>query len=141
MVVDDSVVEVIKWMAAAVVIPAAGWFWRKHEQEHTEINKTHKAIWAKTDKLEAGMLTASSGLNNRIMEHIDVQVKDTKAFVMAEDSKIIAEVTRQRDVSAKIFDILAENNRRSEDRHSETMGAIHNLAMTMHESLAKKADK
>ena len=141
MVVDDSVIEVGKWVVGVVVVPALAWFWRKHEQEHDSIKRTHKAIWAKTDKLEEGMLTASSGLNDRLVEHIDVQVRDTKAFVVAEDNKIIAEVTRQRDVSAKIFDQLAENNRRSEDRHNETMGAIHNLAMAMHEGLAKKVDR
>lgn len=141
MVVDDSVIEVLKWAGAALVIPAAGWFWRKHEKEHEAIDKTHEAIWAKTDRLETGMLTASSGLNDRIMEHIDVQVRETRSFVINEDTKIIAEVSRQRDITAKIFDKLEEVNRRNDDRHAETMGAIHNLAMAMHDGLARKADK
>lgn len=141
MAVDDSLVELVKWIVTVVLIPVLIWFWRKHEQEHEAIDKTHEALWAKTDKLEIGMLTASSGLNDRIMEHIDTQVRDTREFVVAEDNKIIIEVTRQRDITAKIFDKLEENNRRSEDRHTEQMTAIHNLAMAMHEGLAKKADK
>lgn len=152
MVIDDKVMDLLQWIVGVLIIPAAIWFWRNHEREHESIQKNQKALWAKADKLEVGMLTASSGLNDRIMEHIDVQVRETRSFVISEDEKIISEVTRQRDVAAKIFDqitetrkefttVLAENNRRSEDRHAEQMKAIHQLAMSMHEGLSRKVDK
>jgi len=48
--------------------------------------------------------------------------------------EVSSEVTRQRDVSAKIFDRLEEHARRSEDRHMEVVRLIH-------EGLAHKVDK
>lgn len=131
---DDHVIAFIREWLWAPALALIGWAWNRNEKEHS-------MLWKKSEKLEAGMLTASSGLNDRLMEHIDTQVRETRAFVINEDTRIIAEVTRQRDVAATIFNKLEENNRRSEDRHNETMSAIHSLAMAMHEGLAKKADK
>lgn len=131
---DDHVFNFIREWLWAPALALIGWAWTRNEKEHD-------MLWKKAEKLETGMLTASSGLNDRLLEHIDVQVRETRAFVVSEDTKIIAEVTRGRDIQAKIFDKLEENARRSDDRHTEVMSSIHNLAMAMHEGLAKKVDR
>lgn len=58
----------------------------------------------------------------------------TKAHADERVSTLGLEVTRQRDVSAKIFDKLEEMQKESADRHER-------LLMALHEGLEGKADK
>jgi hypothetical protein len=62
------------------------------------------------------------------------RVDDLRLYVDKQDDEISSEVSRQRDVSAKIFDKLEEHARRSEDRHVEVLKALHR-------GLDGKADK
>lgn len=56
-----------------------------------------------------------------------------------------AELTRQRDYIAKIFDKLEDHARRSEERDAEKMQLIHcmhtELLTALHDGLDRKADK
>lgn len=141
MVLDENVVEVVQWIAVAIGVPAIGWFWRRHEKEHEKIDEEHVKLWAKTDKLETGMLTASSGLNNRIMEHIDVQISEVKQLVRDEDRKLSEEQATQRGHIGKLFDKIEAHAQRSEDRHNEMMGVLRTMTESFHVALSKKQDK
>ena len=66
--------------------------------------------------------------------HLNKRIDSVQAQADASDTDIRAEVNRQRDVSAKIFDKLEAMQLRSEDRHNELLKTIHN-------GLAGKADK
>lgn len=134
MSVDSTLIDFIKDFLWAPLLGLVAWAWNRNEREH-------EALREKADKLETGMLTASSGLNDRIMEHIDVQISDVKALVREEDRKLSEEQMTQRGHIGKIFDKMEAHAQRSEDRHVETLNAIHALATTMHQSLAQKADK
>lgn len=63
-------------------------------------------------------------------ERIDMLASDTKKRM----DEIAAETTRNREISAKIFDKLDEMRRDSESRHERLIVAIHT-------GLAGKADK
>lgn len=141
MVVDDSFIDNAKWVVSVLIIPFAIWFWRKHEKDHDVIDADRKELWKAARRLEDGMLTASSGLNDRIMEHIDVQITEVKQLVRDEDRKLSEEQSVQRAHIGKLFDKIEAHAQRSEDRHVETLNAIHHLATTMHQALATKADK
>lgn len=138
---DESFIDNAKWVLSVVIIPFAVWFWRKHEKDHEVIDADRKELWKVTSKLQESTSMGYSKLNDRIMDHIDERVNETRQFVVAEDVKLMAELGVQRGHIDKLFDKMEENNRRSEDRHVETLNAIHSLATTMHQALATKADK
>lgn len=131
---DSNLLDFLKeW----VILPAAvilGWAWNRNEKEHEAMREAASQIRENTS-------SGYSVLNDRVAEHIDKQVADVRAFVIHEDAKLMAELSVQRGHIGKLFDKMEENNRRSEDRHLETMAAIHSLATTMHTALATKADK
>lgn len=131
---DSTVLEVLKdW----VWVPALGlisWAWKRNEKEHDDMRAT-------ATKIEENLNTLGSHLNDKLMEHIDDQVKDVRLFVIAEDAKLMAEMTTQRGHIGKIFDKMEEQGRRNEDHHIATLKAIGELANTMHTALAGKADK
>ena len=91
--------------------------------------------------LQAELSKGHSKLNDRIMEHIDDQVREVRLFVIAEDTKLMAELGTQRGHIGKIFDKMEIESKRREDQHIETIQAIHALSNTMHQALAGKADK
>lgn len=66
--------------------------------------------------------------------HLNGRVDTLKEYTDTEVGEVRTEVTRQRDISAKIFDKLEEHGRRSDDRHFEIM-------KTLHEGLSRKVDK
>jgi hypothetical protein len=85
------------------------------------------------------------GLISWAWTHLNNKTVELRKYVDEQDTFIRNEVTRQRDVSAKIFDKMEETNRnftnimesytrRSEDRHIELLTA-------MHTGLAGKMDK
>lgn len=131
---DDAVIGIIKDFIWTPLIGLVVWAWRTNEKEHEK-------LWAKSEKLEEGMLTASSGLNNRIMEHIDVQIGEVKALVREEDHKLAAEQATQRGHIGKLFDKIESHAQRSEDRHNEMMGVLRTMTESFHVALSKKADK
>jgi len=125
--VEPSMIELIKdW----VLVPLAGvaaWAWNHNEAEHKAIREAH-------EKLKESSSQGASRLNDKLMEHVDYRVNDAIKFAREEDSRLMNEMETQRGHIAKIFDKLEEHARRSEDRHVEMLGAIH-------EGLARKADK
>ncbi len=113
-----------------ILVPAAGlaaWVWNHNEAEH-------KSIRDAQEKLRDQASQGNSKLNDKFMEHIEYRVSEAIKFAREEDSRIMNEMETQRGHIAKIFDKLEEHARRSEDRHVEMLGAIH-------EGLARKADK
>lgn len=91
--------------------------------EHNVIEFIKDWVWAPFLGIVAW---AWAHLNGRI----DKVAKDADDS----DTELRAEVNRQRDVAAKIFDKLEAMQIRSEDRHNE-------LLNTIHRGLAGKADK
>jgi len=133
--------EDIKWLIGVVVLPVIALIWKRHERDHKLLEEEQKDIREETQTLKETTSVGYSTLNDRVMEHIDKQVAEVRAFVIQEDSKLMNEVSLQRGYIGKIFDKMEAHAIRSEDRHSETMAAIHTLATTMHQALAQKADK
>lgn len=131
---DEPVISFIKDFLWAPLLGLVAWAWSRNEKEH-------EALKAKTDRLETGMLTASSGLNDRIMEHIDVQIGEVKQLVKDEDNKLAMEQATQRNHIGKLFDKIETHAQRSEDRHNEMMGVLRNMTESFHVALSKKADK
>jgi hypothetical protein len=62
------------------------------------------------------------------------EIKDLRNYVDTQDTMIMDEVHRQRDIQAKIFDKLEEHAKSSAERHIELLKALH-------EGLNKKVDK
>ena len=141
MEISKDLVDSLKWVFSVLLAPLLVWIWRKHEKDHDNIDADRKELWRATRQLEEAMATSSSKLNNRIMTHIDEQISDIKVLVRDEDNKLAAEQSLQRGHIGKIFDKIEAHAQRSEDRHVETLSAIHSLATTMHQALATKADK
>lgn len=131
---DDSVMGFIKDFLWAPALGLVAWAWRHNEKEHDDMK-------ASVQKVEADVQTLGSHLNDRLMDHIDEQIKDTKAFVVLEDSKLMAELSTQRGHIGKIFDKLEETSRRSEDRHLQLLEKIGDLSNAMHTALSHKVDK
>lgn len=131
---DEPVFSFIKDFLWAPLLGLVAWAWTRNEKEHD-------ALKAKTERLETGMLTASSGLNDRIMEHIDVQINEVKTLVKEEDKKLAAEQATQRTHIGKLFDKIESHAQRSEDRHNEMMGVLRNMTESFHIALSKKQDK
>lgn len=131
---DDNLISFIKDFVWAPVLGLIAWAWNRNEKEHDKLRD-------KAERLEEGMLTASSGLNDRIMEHIDVQISQVKQMVRDEDTKLAQESTIARTNIAKLFDKLEQHGQRSEDRHNEMMGVLRNMTESFHIALSKKADK
>ena len=152
MVVDDSFIDNAKWLISVLIIPFAVWFWRKHEKDHEVIDEDRRELWKASRRLEDSMLTASSGLNDRIMEHIDVQITEVKQLVRDEDRKLTEEQHIQRGHIGKLFEkieetrkdttqALAANAARAEDRHNEVLGVLREMTTSFHVALNQKADK
>lgn len=142
--VETEVFEVLKGLAqwaSAIAIGLVGWAWKKNEEEHEKLRQSAKELSDKASAIRQNTSDGYSTLNDRIMTHIDSQVKEVRMFVVAEDTKLLAELGVQRGHIAKIFDKMEAHAQRSEDRHVETLSAIHQLATTMHQALANKADK
>lgn len=131
---DEPVVSFIKDFIWAPALALIAWAWNRNE-------KTHEQLWDKAEKLETGMLTASSGLNDRLMEHIDVQIGEVKQLVRDEDNKLAVEQATQRGHIGKLFDKIEAHAQRSEDRHNEMMGVLRNMTESFHVALSKKQDK
>lgn len=113
---DAGFFELIKdW----ILVPVAGfatWAWNHNEAEHKSIRE------------------AQEKQDERLRNQLDSKVNEAIKFAREEDSRIMNEMETQRGHIAKIFDKLEEHARRSEDRHVEMLGAIH-------EGLSRKADK
>jgi ATP-dependent DNA ligase len=125
--------DIIKWLSAPLFAMVA-WAWSTNAKEHEELRKV-------AESLREAQSSGASKLNDRIMDHIDEQVRELRIFVIAEDAKIMNENTTMRSTVAKVFDKLEAQALRADDRHGEVMKAIHDLATTMHKALATKADK
>ena len=125
--------DVASWLSAPVFALVA-WAWNKNDREHEAMRTAQEAMRKSHEELARKMSDSGSKLNDRIMDHIDDQVKETRIFVVQEDTKLMAELTVQRGHIGKIFDKLEEASHRSEDRHRELLTAIHT-------GLAGKADK
>lgn len=131
---DDPIISFIKDFLWAPVLGLVAWAWTRNEKEHDMMRQDNR-------RLEDSMLQSGSTLNDRIMEHIDSQISEVKSLVREEDRKLSEEQATQRGHIGKIFDKMEAHAQRSEDRHVETLNAIHSLATTMHQALAGKADK
>jgi len=138
---DNDVVAFIKDFLWAPLLGLIAWGWSRNEKDHDELRKKHEAIRAHHEDLRDQVSTSQSKLNDRMMEHIDDQVRETRAFVVVEDGKLMAELGVQRGHIGKIFDKMEQSAIRADDRHTEVMRAIHDLSTTMHQALANKADR
>lgn len=142
---DATVLEVLKDWLWAPALALVGWAWKRNEKEHDDMR-------AAIGKTEANVQTLGSHLNDKLMDHIDDQIKDTKAFVMTEDAKLMNELGVQRGHIGKIFGKMEEMGKRNEDRHAESLRInnerhlqilerISDLSTAMHQALAHKVDK
>jgi len=131
---DTDVLNFIKDFVWVPFLGLVGWAWNRNEKEHEVLKIAHQ-------KLQDNTSSGYSVLNDRVMEHIDKQVTDVRQFVIHEDLKLMAELGVQRGHIGKVFDKMEAHAIRSEDRHLETLAAIHSLANTMHIALSNKADK
>jgi hypothetical protein len=138
--VFDILKELLSW-ASGVALALVAWAWKTNAEEHKMLHAQIKEAADKTADVKQRTSDGYSTLNDRIMEHMDAQQREMRAFVMTEDAKLLAETTINRSHIAKIFDKIEAQAQRSEDRHVETLQAIHTLATTMHTALATKADK
>ena len=138
---DHDVLAFIKDFLWAPLLGLVAWAWHRNEKEHDMIRAAHTKAMEHVDHLKSNTSSGYSILNDRVMEHIDKQINEVRTFVIQEDAKLIAEISVQRGHIGKIFDKMEAQSIRSEDRHSETMQAIHHLATTMHQALAQKADR
>lgn len=136
-----DVVAFIKDFLWAPLLLLIGFVWNLNEKKHDAHSVEAKAIRDDFTKLKEASAMGYSNLNDRIMEHVDGRMRETIAFVQAEDAKLMGELSMQRGHIGKIFDKMEAQSQRSEDRHLETMNAIHTLATTMHQALAAKADR
>ena len=152
---SDDVFAILKGLlswASTIALGLIAWGWKTNAEEHKMLAQSIKENAEKAAALRQHTSDGYSKLNDKIMEHMDMQQREMRAFVMAEDAKLIAEGNTARSHIAKLFDKIeaqtlrteeqrSEDRKRSEDRHNETMAAIHALANTMHTALAGKADK
>jgi hypothetical protein len=138
---DDQILTFIKDFLWAPLLGLVAWAWKTNEDAHKALAAEQKAMRDSELALRKDTSTGHSVLNDKIMEHIDDQVREVRLFVIQEDAKLMAELGTQRGHIGKIFDKMDIASKRSEDQHIETLQAIHALANTMHQSLAQKADK
>lgn len=101
---DETAYKLLDWLWAALT-GALVFLWRLLTKRHEE-------------------------LRTETMKHID-ELKEAQAIKM---TSMDSEITRQRDVSAKIFDKLESMSKESADRHERLLTALHN-------GLAGKVDK
>ena len=125
--------EVVKWLSAPMFALIA-WAWSRNQKEHDDMALAQRTLQAEVSK-------GHSKLNDKIMEHIDDQVREVRLFVIQEDAKLMAELGTQRGHIGKIFDKMEADTKRREDQHIETIQAIHALSNTMHLALSQKVDK
>lgn len=141
---DSAVFDVLKGLASwasGIALALIAWAWKLNAEEHKMLAAQIKENAEKAASLRQHTSDGYSILNDKIMVHIDNQVRDLKTFVVTEDAKLMAESNTARSHIAKIFDKIEAQAQRSEDRHVETLNAIHTLATTMHQALSTKADK
>jgi hypothetical protein len=136
----DVIKDVVGWLSAPL-LGLVAWAWNQNEKEHERLRAANKELADKAAAIRQHTSDGYSVLNDRVMDHIDAQVKEVRMFVIAEDTKLMAEMGVQRGHIAKIFDKIEAQSQRSEDRHLETLSEIRHLANTMHQALATKADK
>jgi hypothetical protein len=132
--------ELLSW-GSGIALALIAWAWKHNEEAHKMLQQQVKEAADKASAVKQHTSDGYSVLNDRMMDHIDSQVREMRAFVMTEDAKLLAETTINRSHIAKIFDKIEAQAQRSEDRHVETLNAIHALANNMHSALAQKADK
>ena len=125
--------DIVKWLSAPM-FGLIAWAWSRNQKEHDDMAQAQR-------NLQADVSRGHSTLNDRMMQHIDDQVREVRMFVVAEDAKLMAELGVQRGHIGKIFDKMETASKRSEDQHIETLNAIHALSNTMHLALSQKADK
>ena len=111
----------IKDWVWAPVMGLIAWAWNHNEKEH-------EMLRSQAEKLQGNTSTGYSVLNDRVMEHIDKQVTDVRAFVVSEDVKLMNELSVQRNHIAKLFDKLEQHSKDSFQRHIELMNAINSKA-------------
>lgn len=138
---EEPIITFIKDFVWAPLLGLVAWAWTRNEKEHETLRQANQELADKASAIRQNTSDGYSTLNDRIMDHIDSQVKEVRMFVIAEDTKLMAELGVQRGHIAKIFDKMESHAQRSEDRHVETLQAIHHLATTMHQALANKQDK
>lgn len=141
---NPEIFDLLKGLAqwgSGLAIALVVWAYKQNEKEHDAMKLAAKEAVEKANAIKQHTSDGYSILNDRMMDHIDSQVREMRAFVMTEDAKLLAETTINRSHIAKIFDKIEAQAQRSEDRHVETLNAIHTLASTMHTALAGKADK
>lgn len=105
MQLDSEIISLVKEYIIVPVIAAASWGWKV----------THERIDAAKD-------------------HADKHNENMRHYVDKEVATVVTEVTRQRDISEKIFDKMEQSEQRATSRHLE-------LLKTFHDGLASKADK
>lgn len=129
--IDAEIIAIIKDFVWAPILGLVAWAWNRNEKEHD-------SLWEKAEKLENGMLTASSGLNDRIMDHIETQIGEVKTEHRRRSDKMNEHITKLFENAEKdragFRDALASHSRESQQRHIELLSAIHT-------GLAGKADK
>lgn len=124
---ESDVLNFIKDFLWAPVLGLISWAWHRNEKEHEALRKAH-------EQLKDNNSSDRTIMSDKFKEHVEVRVSDAIRFAREEDLRLMDEMTTQRGHIAKIFDKLEEHARRSEDRHVEMLGAIH-------EGLSRKADK
>lgn len=120
---DDNVFNFIKDWLWAPLLGLVAWAWNHNKEAHDEIYR-----------------------------YVDKRNKELQSHIDAEDTKLNTEITRQRDVSAKLFEkveelrkdtnlALSDHAKRSEERHSEVLGVLREMTNAFHVALSQKADK
>lgn len=82
----------------------------------------------------SALLTVVWAMHNKRMDRIEQDIAE-------KEKSHNAEMGRQRDNIAKLFDKLEEHARRSEDRHREILSKQSDLMVALHTGLAGKADR
>lgn len=86
------------------------------------------------DWIWTGLLAGMAAVWHFLNKRIDKVAEDAKAHTDDAIKSLDEEVTRQRDIAAKIFDKLEDMRTESAERHERLLVAIHT-------GLAGKADK
>lgn len=131
---DAEVIGFVKDWLWAPCLALVGWAWTRNEKEHDMLRSS-------VDSLKTNTSSGYSTLNDRIMEHMDEQVRDTRKFVQDEDAKLMAELNLQRGHIGKLFDKIDDHGKRSEDRHNEVLNELRAMTNSFHIALSQKADK
>ena len=117
---DDAIMNFVKDYVWVPTMGLISWGWA---YTHKKIEDNHKDV----------------------KELITDHHTDAKKHTDKEVTALASEVTRQRDVSAKLFDKLEDSDRRATQRHLELLksnaDSQREIMQTIHSGLAGKADK